>query len=172
MKDIYINFGAGAIKGDSRDTGHTGQVEATSFSHSIFQPKSATSSTAGGHTAERVEHGEMIFSKDIDFASPALLVACSSGTLIRDVEISFYRAYGGNTAQGAQTRKKYWFIRLKNVIVASVSNSVSGEGLPGETFSLKYSAIEWSYDELKIDGSNGQKMTKQWNLQNNTPTFA
>jgi type VI secretion system secreted protein Hcp len=172
MKDIYVDFKAGGIKGDSKDSSHAGTVEVTSFSHAIRQPKSATSSTAGGHTSERVEHGEMIFTKDIDFASPALLVACSSGTVIKDVEIHFYRAYGSNTAGGTQSRKKYWAIKLKNVIVASVSNVISGEGLPGETFSLKYSAIEWSYDEIKVDGSQGNKMTKQWNLQNNTPTFA
>ncbi|HEY0822018.1 MAG TPA: type VI secretion system tube protein Hcp [Rhizobacter sp.] len=172
MKDIYVDFKAGGIKGDSKDKDHAGTVEVTSFSHEIRQPKSATSSTAGGHTSERVEHGEMIFTKDIDFASPALLVACSSGTVIKDVEIHFYRAFGSNTAGGSQNRKKYWAIKLKNVIVASVSNVISGEGLPGETFSLKYSAIEWSYDEIKVDGSQGNKMTKQWNLQNNTPTFA
>jgi type VI secretion system secreted protein Hcp len=172
MKDIYVDFLTGGIKGDSKDTTHPNTVEVTSFFHEIHQPKSATSSTAGGHTSERVEHGEMVFTKDIDFASPNLLVACSSGTVIKQVEIHFYRAFGGTTAEGKQSRKKYWAIKLKNVIVASVSNKISGEGLPGETFSLKYSAIEWSYDEIKVDGSQGNKITKQWNLQNNTPSFA
>lgn len=172
MKDIYIDFKAGTIKGDSRDKDHVGQVEATSFSHEIFQPKSATSSTAGGHTAERVEHGELKFTKDIDYATPALLAACSSGTIIKDVNVDFYRAYGGSAADGSQTRKKYWNIQLKNVLVASVETNIGSNGLPAETFTLKYSAIQWSYDEIRVDGSNGQKMTKQWNLQTNTPTFA
>lgn len=172
MKDIYVDFKAGTIKGDSRDKTHPGTVEVSSFSHLIRQPKSATASTAGGHTAERVEHGELIFTKDIDYASPALLVACSSGTVIKEVEVHFYRAFGSNTASGNQNRKKYWHLKLKNVIVASVENSVGAEGLPGETFSLKYSAIAWSYDEIKIDGSQGQKMTKEWNLENNTAVYA
>jgi type VI secretion system secreted protein Hcp len=172
MKDIYVDFKQGAIKGDSKDKTHAGTVEVTSFGHTIRQPKSATSSTSGGHTAERVEHGEIIFTKDIDFATPALLVACSSGTVLKEVEVHFYRAFGSTAATGAQSRKKYWALKLKNVIVASVSNSISGEGLPAETFSLKYSAIEWTYDEIKVDGSQGNKMTKQWNLETNTPSFA
>ena len=172
MKDIYVDFKAGDIKGDSRDNTHKDTVEVTSFSHQIRQPKSATSSTSGGHTAERVEHGELVFTKDIDSATPSLLVACSSGTVVKDVEIHFYRAFGGNTAAGSQTRKKYLQIKLKNAIVSSVSNVVSGEGVPSETFSLKYSAIEWTYDEIKIDGSNGKKLTKQWSLEKNAPVFS
>jgi type VI secretion system secreted protein Hcp len=61
------------------------------------QPKSATASAAGGHTAERVEHGEMIFTKDIDGSSPKLYQACSSGLVVNDVIIYFYRALGGRT---------------------------------------------------------------------------
>ena len=49
-------------------------------------------------------------------------------------------------------------IELKNVIVASVSPSVSDEGIPAETFSLKYSAVKWTYDELNIDGNKSGKV--------------
>ncbi|MDR2925049.1 MAG: type VI secretion system tube protein Hcp [Azoarcus sp.] len=64
-------------------------------------------------------------------------------------------------------------IELKNVIVASVSPSVDKEGVPGETFSLKYSAIKWTYDELNIDGSKSGKVNIQgaWNLAKNTPNL-
>ena len=75
MKDIYVKFSKPLngkdIKGESRDAG-TGEAhpapwfEATSWQHFIRQPKSSTASTAGGHTAERCEHGEMIFTKDLD----------------------------------------------------------------------------------------------------------
>ena len=44
MKDIYIKFGS-AVVGDSTDSTHVGQVEATSFNHVVRQPRSATSST-------------------------------------------------------------------------------------------------------------------------------
>ena len=124
MKDIYVDFKSGEIKGDSRDTKHKDAVEVTSFSHLIRQPKSATASSSGGHTSERVEFGDLVFTKDIDYATPALMVACSSGTLIKDVEIHFYRAYGGNTAKGEQSRHEYYLLKLKNSIVSSVSTTM------------------------------------------------
>ena len=67
MKDIYIKFtGKYKIDGESRDTEHKKWLEVNSWSHNIRQPKSATSSSVGGHTAERVEHSDMIFVKDLD----------------------------------------------------------------------------------------------------------
>lgn len=172
MKDIYVDFKSGEIKGDSRDSTHKDTVEVTSFTHLIKQPKSATSSTSGGHTAERVEFGDLVFQKDIDYATPALMAACASGTLIKDVEIHFYRAYGGNKADGAQTRHKYYMLKLKNVIVSSVSTALNADGLPAETFTLKPAAMSWFYEEHKIDGSKGKKMEKMWSLQTNKPELA
>lgn len=171
MKDIYVDFKDGVIKGDSRDSKHAGCVEVTSFSHMISQPKSATASSAGGHTAERVEFGDLVFTKDIDYATPALMAACSSGSVIKLVEIHFYRAYGGNTANGTQSRHEYYTLKLSNAIVSSVATTMNAEGLPTETFTLKAAAMSWLYEEHKIDGSKGKKMEKQWSLTLNTPEF-
>lgn len=172
MKDIYVDFKSGEIKGDSRDVKHKETVEVTSFSHLIRQPKSATASSSGGHTSERVEFGDLIFTKDIDYATPALMAACASGTLLKDVEIHFYRAYGGNTAKGEQSRHEYYTLKLKNTIVSSVTTAMSAEGLPVETFTLKPAAMSWLYEEHKIDGSKGKKMEKMWSLSTNKPELA
>jgi len=178
MKDIYVEFKGSDIKGDSRDQKHKDQVEVATWSHSIKQPKSATASGSGGHTAERCEHGEMVFTKDIDGASPKLYQACSSGLVVNDVVVYFYRAFGGkNTTgnpNGTQNRHQYMKIELKNVLVSSVSPNVSGEGIPSETFALKYSAVKWTYDELNIDGNKTGKVNIQgaWNLATNTPNLA
>lgn len=179
-KDIYVDFHSkgGDIKGDSRDTKHKDTVEVYSWSHVVRQPKSATSSTSGGHTAERCEHGEMVFTKDIDGSTPKLLQASSAGTIINDVTIYFYRAHGGKNTVGSpvstQTRHQYMKIELKNVIVASVAPSVSGEGIPAETFTLKYSAVRWTYDELNIAGDKSGKVniTGAWDLAKNVPNFS
>ncbi|MFV5213862.1 Hcp family type VI secretion system effector [Azonexus caeni] len=177
MKDIYVEFKGSDIKGDSRDARHKDQVEVSTWSHTMRQPKSATASGAGGHTAERVEHGEMFFTKNIDGSSPKLYQACSSGLVVNDVVIYFYRAFGGKnttgTPSGTQNRHQYMKIELKNVIIASVSPSVDSEDIPSETFSLKYSAIKWTYDELNIDGNKSGKVNIQgaWNLATNTPSL-
>lgn len=186
MKDIYIEFKNSAIKGDVRDKAHGSggavaqntkpTIEVDSWSHVIRQPKSASASTTGGHTAERCEHDEMIFVKDIDSASPKLWQAASQGLVTPDVEITFYRANGqtgsfdGNTAN---SRVKYLVIRLKNVLVSSVAPSVSADGFPKETFGLKYSAVQWEYMASKLDGTAAAVTgTGSWNLATNEAKFA
>lgn len=178
MKDIYMVFKGGDIVGDTKDAKHKADkaLEISSWSHLITQPKSATASTAGGHTAERTEHGEMIFTKDIDAASPKMWQAASAGTVYKDVEIYFYRALGGSntTAVGSQKRVNYLKVQLKNVVVSSANPSVAGEGLPTETFGLRYSAVKWTYNESPLDGSTATNtnIAGMWNLQKNDTTFS
>ncbi|MFP3247097.1 MAG: type VI secretion system tube protein Hcp, partial [Paraburkholderia sp.] len=94
MKDIYLKFGNPAIKGESADKDHQGWIEIDSWNHSITQPRSATASTAGGHTAERCEHGDMIFTKDIDVVSPLIYQHASGGTTFDEVTVDFMRSDG------------------------------------------------------------------------------
>lgn len=163
MKDIYVKF-TPDVKGESRDGSFKGQLEVTSWQHLIRQPKSATASTAGGHTAERCEHGEMIFTKDIDSTSPVLWEHCSAGKTFDEVEINFMRASGDN-------RINYLQIRLKHVLISSVTPSVVSEGLPTEAFGLKYAAVKWIYTQQGIDGKVQPKVEKNWSLSQNKNTY-
>lgn len=170
MKDIYIKFGnplnGKKIEGESRDQEHKKPwFEVSSWQHLIRQPKSATASTSGGHTAERCEHAEMVFSKDLDLVSPQLWEACSAGTLYDEVEIHFMRA------NGTQGRVQYLTIKLKKAIIASVTPSVEGEGLPTENFSLKYAAVQWEYIQQTMDGKTAKGTPAMWSLATNKPVF-
>src|ERR1700744_3451591 len=107
MKDAYIQFTGPNIQGESQDKDHANWVEVSSWTHRIVQPKSATASTAGGHTAERCEHDEMVFTKDIDVVSPSLYQACSGGTTFGEVTVDFMRADGDGK------RVKYLEVKLK-----------------------------------------------------------
>ena len=49
--DYYLQLDG--IKGESVDSKHVGWIEYATINWSIHQPKSATASTGGGHTAER-----------------------------------------------------------------------------------------------------------------------
>jgi len=165
MKDIYIKFDGPGIQGESQDKDHSNWIEVGSWEHLIKQPKSATASTAGGFTAERCEHGDMVFTKDIDVVSPTLYQACSGGTTFNEVTIDFMRADGDGK------RVKYLEVKLKNAIVASVAPSVQGEGLPTETFALKYAAIQWRYTQQKIGGGQGGTTQGAWSLTKNDKTY-
>lgn len=165
MKDIYIKFGNPALKGESQDKDHAGWIEASSWSHHIAQPKSATASTSGGFTAERCEHDDMVFTKDIDVVSPQLFQACSGGTTFDEVTVEFMRADGDGK------RVKYLEILLKKVIVAAITPTVKNEGLPIETFGLKYAAVQWRYTQQKIGGGQGGSSQGAWSLTKNDKTY-
>ena len=166
MKDIYVKFGSPAIKGESQDKDHKDWIEVNTWHHTIVQPRSATASTAGGHTAERCEHGEMIFTKDMDVVSPLLYQHASGGSTFDEVTIEFYRA------DGEGKRVKYMEIKLKYVLIASVSPSVVETGVPSESFSLKYAAVQWKYIQQKIGGNQGGNSQGAWSLTKNDKTYS
>ncbi|TKC88332.1 type VI secretion system tube protein Hcp [Trinickia terrae] len=176
MKDIYLKFGSPAIKGESADKDHQGWIEVDSWNHSITQPRSATASTAGGHTSERCEHGDMEFTKDIDVVSPLLYQHASGGTTFDEVSIEFMRS------DGEGNRVKYLEVKLKYVIISSIAPSVgtttsttdgtATKSLPSESFSLKYAAVQWKYTQQKVGGGQGGNAQGAWSLTKNDKTYA
>jgi type VI secretion system secreted protein Hcp len=75
--DVYLQIEG--IKGESQDDKHKDWIEVRGVHWGIHQPRSATASTAGGHTAERVEMSDISFSKLADLASPILAQNCAAG---------------------------------------------------------------------------------------------
>lgn len=169
MKDIYVKFeGATELQGDSTDTKHQNEIEVSAFTHRVFQPKSSSASSAGAHTAERTEHGEVVFTKDIDRATSKLFRAASAGTVYPKVLITFYRAYGGKSSTStSQTRIDYYKIVLEDVVVSSVQTDINDGELPSETFGLKYGKITWEYKQHKHDGTAASTGIAGWDLRKN-----
>jgi type VI secretion system secreted protein Hcp len=81
----------------------------------LIQPRSATASTGGGHTAERVEVQEVTFSKLADLSSPILMQTCAMGKTIPKAEFEFMRADGNGTPV------KYFEIELENVLIGAIT---------------------------------------------------
>ena len=75
--DVYLQIEG--IKGESQDQKHKGWIECLSVHWGINQPRSATASTSGGHTAERVEMEDIAFNKLADLSSPVLMQYCAMG---------------------------------------------------------------------------------------------
>ncbi|MCX4165007.1 MULTISPECIES: type VI secretion system tube protein Hcp [Paraburkholderia] len=165
-KDIYLKFGSPAIQGESADKDHGKWIECTSWSHSILQPRSATTSSSGGGTSERCEHSDMRFTKEMDLVSPLLYQHASGGTTFDEVTVDFMRA------DGEGKRVKYMQLKMKYVIISSVTPSVVGEGLPTEEFSLKYAAVQWTYTQQNVGGGQGGNVQGAWSLTKNDKTYA
>ncbi|MFZ6747639.1 Hcp family type VI secretion system effector [Undibacterium sp. Ren11W] len=157
--DVYLQIDG--IKGESTDSTHKDWIECNSVSWEVLQPKSATSSNGGGHTAERCEHKDIVLHKLCDLATPLLLQNSSSGKTIPKAKFEFMRA----NADGA--RIKYFEIELKNVLIGGVSPSVVAGNILNEEVRLKFSEVKWKYIQQKIDGGAGGNTAGGWSLSEN-----
>ena len=157
--DVYLQIDG--IKGESMDDKHKDWIECTSVNWGVSQPRSATASTGGGHTAERCEHKEVVFSKLADLASPILLQTCSAGKTIPKAKLEFMRADG----QG--DRIKYFEIELENVLIGSIMPTVEEGSIIQERVGLKFSKIKWKYTQQKVTGGAGGNTSGGWDLATN-----
>lgn len=157
--DVYLYIDG--IKGESNDDRHKDWIECKSVSWSVDQPKSATASTGGGHTAERCEHSDIVISKLADLSSPILLQTCAAGKTIPRAKFEFMRA----DAQGE--RVKYYEIEIENVLIGAVSPAVEEGDILTEDVALKFSKVKWKYTQQKISGGAGGNTSGGWDLSAN-----
>lgn len=153
--DIYLQIEG--IKGESSDSRHQGWIECRSVGFGAFQPKSATASTGGGHTAERGEITDVLITKLTDLSSPLLLQYCLAGKTFPRAKIEFMRADG----QGEPI--KYFEITMENVIIGQVSPTAHEDGgTMTETVALKSSKSIWKYTQQKVGGGIAGNTTGGW----------
>lgn len=157
--DVYLQIDG--IKGESADTAHAGWIECTTVQWGMSQPKSATSSTGGGHTAERAELDDITFQKIADLSSPILMQTCVMGKTIPHARFEFLRADG----QG--DRVKYFEVELENVLIGAVTPIVHEGSLLSETVGLKFSKVRWRYSQQRITGGVGGNTAGGWDLATN-----
>lgn len=157
--DVYLHIDG--IKGESADDRHKDWIECKSVSWAVEQPRSATASTGGGHTAERCEHRDVVITKLADLASPILLQTCAAGRTIPKAKLEFMRA----DAQGE--RVKYFEIELDNVLIGAVSPSVSEGDILTEEVGFKFSKVRWKYTQQRISGGMGGNTSGGWDLAAN-----
>jgi type VI secretion system secreted protein Hcp len=157
--DVYLQIDG--IKGESMDDKHKDWIECTSVQWGMSQPKSATASTGGGHTAERAELDDIRFQKLADLSSPLLMQTCVMGRTIPKARFEFLRADG----QGE--RIKYFEIELENVLIGKVMPIVHEGSILNETVGLKFSKVKWKYSQQKIGGGGGGNTTGGWDLASN-----
>lgn len=149
------------IPGESTDDKHKDWIEIIHFDHKMDQPASATASSAGGATAERVNHGTFNIQHLLDKASPKIYEACCTGKHINDVTLELCRAGGDKV--------KYMEIKLEQVLISKVEpQGTSAEGFPNENVSFSYGKIKWIYTQQKrADGAGGGNISAGWDLTAN-----
>jgi type VI secretion system secreted protein Hcp len=157
--DAYLQIEG--IKGESTDSAHPGWIECLSVNLAVTQPRSATASTSGGHTAERAELSEIGVSKLAGLATPILFQACACGKTYPKAKLEFLRA------DGDAKPVKYLEIELENVLVGHWTTSVSEGGLPAEGLGLKFSKIKMRYTKQSVAGGTSGNTMGGWDASTN-----
>lgn len=157
--DVYLKIEG--IKGESQDSGHQGWIEISHVHWGATQPRSATSSTSGGHTAERAELDDIRFHKIADLSSPILMQTCVAGKTLPKAKFEFMRADGDGKPI------KYFEIELENVLIGSVSPGADPGELMSESVTFKFSKIKWKYTQQKIGGGASGNTAGGWDLSTN-----
>jgi len=152
------------IPGECTDDKHKDWIEITSFKHSMEQPASATSSSAGGTSSERVNIEALEVTHLVEKSSPKLYEACCKGLIIPKAVIQVCRAGGDKMI--------YLEITLKQIVISSVQyGGASGDAFPSEAIGISCGAIIWKYNQQdKANGSCVGSVSGGWDLSLNKPT--
>lgn len=155
--DAFIKIDG--IDGESTDDKHSDWIEMIGFGIGVKQMVSSTASSSGGASAERADFDPFSFTKQIDKASPKLLLACADGTHIGTITIELCRA--------GTEKVKFMEYKLTNCLISDVSTNGGGE-FPTENVSINYGKIEWSYTQQKRKGGGAAgNVAAGWDLEKN-----
>ena len=161
MFDAFLKIDG--IPGESTDDKHKDWIEVLSFDFGMIQPSSATDSSAGGATTERVDVEDVDLIKHLDKASPKLYELCCAGKHIATATLELCRAGGDKT--------RYLEVKMEQVVISKAhpsGKSEGSDGFPTERVSLNFGKVKWTYTQQKrADGSGGGNVAGGWDLTAN-----
>lgn len=161
--DMYMNMGA--IKGESADKvqGAKGDMDVLAWSWGMSQ--SGTTHMGKGGGAGKANFQDLSFTKYVDAATNALMVALAKGTHIPVCVLLARKAGAGQV--------NYVEIKMQEVMVTSVSTGGSGgEDRFTENVTLNFAKVTFNYYQQKADGSSEAAKPFTWDIAANSPEVA
>jgi type VI secretion system secreted protein Hcp len=157
------------IEGESTVRGHEKETIVLSYEEGIEHLPLAG---GGGGAAGRSSFSGVRFRKPLDMGSIPLLLACASGTHIRDARFTFRRPGG--------TALDFYKVTLDDVLVTrlvqragngaqyplSFDDLAMGADTGGrlEEATLTCARIHWEYQPIRMDGTLGPAVKGGWDL--------
>jgi type VI secretion system secreted protein Hcp len=157
--DMFITLGA-SIKGESADKaqGKNGDVDVLAWSWGMSQ--SGTTHMGKGGGAGKASFQDLSFTKYVDSASNALMIALAKGTHIPKAVLLARKAGDG--------QKRYIQIDMEEVMVTSVSTGGSGgEDRLTENVTLNFAKVKFSYAPQTGAGGTGADKDFSWDIAGN-----
>jgi type VI secretion system secreted protein Hcp len=157
--DVYLQMDG--IKGESTDDKHKHWIEVVNVTGSVYQPRAAIVSTAGGHTTGRAELSNITFKKLADLSSPILKQHSAMGKTLPKAVFEFMRADGDGKPIC------YYKIILENVMVSGITFDSGSGGTITEQVHLAYSKIKWEYVKQSVRGGTEGNTLGGWDCAAN-----
>ena len=133
-----------SIPGESSDLAHLNQIDVLSWSQGLTGA-SATGSACGGAGGGKATFSPFTITKQIDKASPALMLASAQGTNL-----------GAVTLNVAKQGVDYLTLKFENTLVSAFkTTSHGGNIVPVEQVSFDYGKLTISYRQQQPDGTFG-----------------
>jgi type VI secretion system secreted protein Hcp len=153
MADYFLKIDG--IAGESQDPRHPGEIELESFSWG-----EAHLATAGATGASRPAIQDFHVTKQIDKASPLLLLAAASGQQFKTAVLTAERP--GNQPQD------YLTYTLSDLMISSYQiDAPEGQPRPVEQVSFSFGRIEMTYRPQRPDGTLDAPVTAGWDVTAN-----
>src|SRR4051812_31495634 len=148
--DMFINLGS-TIKGETQDSAQKGAGDIDVLAWSWGASNSGSFHTGGGGGAGKANFQDISFTKYLDSASPAILIALAKGAHIPTAKLLVRKAGEG--------QQKYLEITMTKVLVTSVSTGGSGgEDRLTENVTLNFAEMKFEYflqNEKGVTASGG-----------------
>lgn len=141
---IYMKYTG--ITGDVTETKHTSWVELKSFQWGMGRGISSAVGSSADRESTAPSVSEVVVSKDNDISSGKLMQEAFSGDG-KTVQIDFTRTF-------KDSQEIYLTLILTNTIISGYSHS-SGGDRPTENLSLNFTKIQFTTNQMKPDGTQG-----------------
>jgi type VI secretion system secreted protein Hcp len=154
MADYFLKIDG--IAGGSQDPRHPGEIEVESFSWGETHLAHAAGATSAGRPTIQDFH----VVKQIDKASPLLMLAAASGQHFTSAVLTAQR-------QGKEPQE-YLTFTLGDLMVSSYQIAAPAEQpLPADQVSFSFSRIEMAYRPQRPDGTLDAPVSAGWDVTAN-----
>ena len=149
------------IKGESKDSKHTEQIDVLSFSWGAHQP--GTFANGSGGTGGKVAMSDFSFTMQTCAATPDLMKACASGKHIAKAVLYCRKS----TGDGGQAEYMTW--TFSPIIISSYqTGGSSGAEIPIDSVTVNYGKVKVEYKKQVDDKGTLQTSGNfGWDLEKN-----
>lgn len=141
------------VDGESKDDKHKNEIDVESWSWGIVSPRDAAS---GLPTGKR-QHKPFVITKQVDKATPKLMLACADGKHFKEVVLTL----------SANDRPDYVRYSFFDVFCSEFDDSGTNGAVPMEQVSFNYAKVKVEYKEQDAKGTPGATHQASWDFQEN-----